>query len=199
MPKRKDPMTGKSIEQLLKINPEKLMQMTDRKELRQIVSRLSSAANKRLKRAEKAGRMSYAQSRTKEQGKFSVAGKDVGELKQEYLRVKAYLEDKTTTAKGYKKSADKVVEKLNELGYKVEQKDAAKMLNLYTELRAKDSKISSREERYKYLDTLNELMNEEDMSHDVIAATLDDIEAALSGFDGGGAGSDGSNSGFFEI
>ena len=198
MPKQIDPMAGMSINDILNLDPSKLMQMTERKELRQMVSRLASAANKRLKRAEKAGRLSYAVSRTKAEGKFSVAGKSVAELKQEYQRAKAFLQDKTTTAKGYKKSAQIVVGKLQELGYQVTEADAGKMLNLYSELRAKDSNIRNREERYKYLDELNEIMNDTDMLHDLIASTLDDIEAMLSGFDGGGW-NDGSNSGFFEI
>lgn len=198
MAKRYDPMSGMSINDILNINPEKLMQITDRKELRQMVSRLASAANKRLKRAEKAGRVSYAVSRTKAEGKFSVAGKSVAELKQEYQRAKMFLQDKTTTAKGYKKSAQTVVGKLQELGYQVTEDEAGKMLKLYTELRAKDSNIRNREERYKYLDELNEIMNDTDMSHDLISSTLDDIESMLSGFDRGGV-NDGSNSGFFEI
>ena len=199
MAKRIDPMSGMSINDILNIDPARLMQITERKELRQMVSRLASAANKRLKRAEKAGRLSYAVSRTKAEGKFSVAGKSVAELKQEFQRARAFLQDKTTTAKGYKKSTQTVVGKLQELGYKVTESDASRMLNLYTELRAKDSDIRNREERYKYLDELNEIMNDVDMGHDLIASTLDDIEAMLSGIEGGNNGTDGSNSGFFEV
>ena len=74
-----------------------------RSELAKVVTILDSAANKRLKRLAQApmGTESIAYQNVMEIGKFSVKGKNQGQLQAEYKRVKQFLSGKTSTARGW--------------------------------------------------------------------------------------------------
>ena len=74
-------------------------------EMKQVTSRLVSAANKRIRRLEKAprGTSSFAYQKVEEQGrKFSVRGKNNNQVKNEFKNVRAFLNYKTSTVKGWK-------------------------------------------------------------------------------------------------
>lgn len=158
---RNDFVKGQSIESLINMNPEKFLSLTPI-QTRQVVSKLASAANKRLKRSIQSGRTPYIVKRTAEEGKFSVAGKNITQLQQEYNRVRAFLEAKETTAQGYYESARQVSRKLKEIGYKdATIKKTAKAMELYQELAEKDADLIAREERYKYLREINDLIGGE--------------------------------------
>lgn len=87
------PLAGSTIHEYTNVNIEAL----NRKELAQITSKLASAANKRIKRsAELTSANPFTGNRPTVEFKpehFSVAGKDIHQLRAEYQRVKAYLED----------------------------------------------------------------------------------------------------------
>lgn len=91
-------VTGKSVEDLLKNGSAHLHQYKE-ENLRAIVTRLSSAGNKRLRRAESSGATDSPayQAAQRSGGKFSAKGKDLEGLKSEFLRLKAYFEDPTST------------------------------------------------------------------------------------------------------
>lgn len=96
---------GKSVEDLLKTGSTFLNRLTTQ-HLRQIVTRLSSAANKRLRRAEAAGAgNSPAILEVKASGgKFSGKDKDKEGLKQEFLRLRSFFKDPTSTMEGWKRA-----------------------------------------------------------------------------------------------
>ena len=92
-----------SISDILNTDIEKLVKM-DRRELAKNVSILASAANKRLRRLEKAGETdAFAYSKIMERhGDFSVKGKDLNELRKEFIQVKGFLNNVTSTVKGWR-------------------------------------------------------------------------------------------------
>lgn len=96
---------GKSVEDLLKTGSSFLNRLTT-SHLRQIVTRLSSAANKRLRRAEAAGAgNSPAILEVKNSGgKFTGKDKDKEGLKQEFLRLRSFFRDPTSTMEGWKRA-----------------------------------------------------------------------------------------------
>ncbi len=111
---------GKSVEDLIKMGSDynrykRLSEPT----LRKVMNRLASAANKRLRRMEAAGEASPAYREVQASGgKFSTKGKTLEGLQKEFLRVKQFFEDKTSslqfwrTAKNtatYRAERDKVV------------------------------------------------------------------------------------------
>lgn len=97
---KKFTVEGKSIDDLLK-SGRNVGRMTEGT-LRQIVTRLASAANKRLRRAEQAQLDSPAVKEALESGgKFTAKGKGLEGLKAEFVRLKTFLQDKTSTIKGW--------------------------------------------------------------------------------------------------
>lgn len=82
-------------------------------QLRKIVVIANSAANKRIKRAEKAGITSGVISQAKEYGKFSVKGiESRAGLESAFSRVRGFLGAKTSTVSGIKKSQRKMFKEL---------------------------------------------------------------------------------------
>ena len=71
-------------------------------ELRQVVSRLADAGNKRLKRLGKTVTPATEQVK-RSGGKFTTKGKDEMQLRTEYARIRAFLENPTSTKAGYEK------------------------------------------------------------------------------------------------
>lgn len=72
--------------------------------LRSAVTRLSSAMNKRLDRAEKAGVDSPAVRDVRSSGgRFSAKGKTFEGLKAEFIRIKSFFQNPTSTRKGWDK------------------------------------------------------------------------------------------------
>lgn len=106
---------AKRVSQLNKIlnySPDKVMSMS-RSDLADAVSKMASAGNKRLVRFKKKNITTPATAYIKKHGgKFSVAGKNVSELREEYLRVKGFLESETGTIKGYRRWESKVASTL---------------------------------------------------------------------------------------
>lgn len=93
---------GKSIGEIADMSIEELNAM-DRGTLAKAVSRLSSAANKRIKRIKEQGLETPAtKSVDKSGGKFSTRGKSLNQLRSEFIRAKRFLANKTSTVKGYK-------------------------------------------------------------------------------------------------
>ena len=75
-------------------------------DMKTITSRLVSASNKRIKRLVKAkrGTSSFAYQTIEERGrKFSVRGKNVNQVRQEFKLAKNFLSMKTSTVKGWNK------------------------------------------------------------------------------------------------
>lgn len=105
---------GKSIEDIQNLSPIDFLSLQG-KELRETVSRLASAANKRLKRMEQSGETSPAKEKVERSGgKFSVAGKSDEQVRAEYLRAKMYLEDKTSSLRGWHTVQREATRKLEE-------------------------------------------------------------------------------------
>lgn len=92
---------GKSTAQLADLSLGEFSALT-RRELAQVVSKMSATANKRLKGLRELDVESPAyKSAMKSGGKFSVRGKNINELRSEYMRVKNFLESKTSTKRGF--------------------------------------------------------------------------------------------------
>lgn len=155
---------------LLDLDPEVWTRLSDR-ELRDVVSRLASAANKRVKRASASGSQSWAVKAVQRGGKFSVKGKDLASLRNEYQRVRAFLSDKNSTAAGWKQTRNELGDSLREAGYDATPSQVERMINAYNHLMEVDGTTLSREDRYKYMKELAEIAG---------GSTWRDAEAILS-------------------
>lgn len=101
-----------SVKQILNMSSKQISKMSDA-ELRKIVTIANSAANKRIKRAEKAGLTSGVIERAKERGPFSVKGvTNRGQLESAFTRVRLFLSSETSTTRGIKASQKKTFQNL---------------------------------------------------------------------------------------
>lgn len=113
-------LTGKSVNDLVHLSATEIKGY-DRQNLARIVTKLNSAANKRLVRLEKAGYNTPAMRAAKiEKGqRFSVAGKNLKQLRAEYIRVSKFLKSETSTKKGYKDFLKKIQKAFSDRGVKI--------------------------------------------------------------------------------
>ena len=93
-------LSGVSVNQLLNIGATELKGY-DRDNLSRIVTKLNSAANKRLVRLEKEGYNTPAMRKNHvDKGeRFSVKDKNLKQLRAEYIHVSSFLKDNTSTVK----------------------------------------------------------------------------------------------------
>lgn len=150
---------GKSTGQLLKLSGTQLNKLS-RKELAQVVSRLGSTANKRLRRFEKKDTSSPATEYVKRTGgKFSVKGKNVESLKKEYLRVKGFLEAETSTITGAKKVRKNVINKLKEFGVDIKENQYDKFFKVYERLKEVDRAVGDKLLKYNVFEEIGNALD----------------------------------------
>lgn len=90
-----------SYKELLEKDYSEIASMS-RSELAKTVKTLSAVANKRLNRLEQSGQFknSFVYDNAVREGRFSSGGKLQGQLQREYMRLKNFLQAKTSTVKG---------------------------------------------------------------------------------------------------
>ena len=125
-------VTGMTIEDISNIDPEDIGRM-NRSSLQAIVSRLASAANKRLKRLKNSYLGEYSPAYSHAAGesgnrKFSVKGKNTNQLREEYVRARNFLHKKTSSVTGWKK-VRKDIEK--RVGFKIPKKKQKKFWRVF--------------------------------------------------------------------
>lgn len=112
-------------------------------DLRKVATRLMSAANKRLKRlgATEAGRTSPAyQAAMKRDGKFSVKGKNLQQLKQEFANMRNFMNQSTSSLSGWRKVKRKKKEILEKrLGKPISKSTEKKFWDVYNRVAETDS------------------------------------------------------------
>lgn len=97
-----------NVKQILNLSSKQISKMSDA-ELRKITIIANSAANKRIKRAEKAGLTSGVIEQAKDYGKFSVKGVETrAQLEGQFTRVRGFLSAKTSKTRGIKSQQRKM-------------------------------------------------------------------------------------------
>lgn len=113
---RKRYTTGQSVAELRQIRPGQFAQLPIAHQ-REIVSRLASAANKRLRNLERHGIENAQTIRVQMSGgKFSTRGKGSDALTTELIRAKRFLSSEQTTVKGWKETERKLKSDLENVG-----------------------------------------------------------------------------------
>lgn len=115
--KRYDPFRGRTSKELANISPTQLSKYSER-EMHALVTKLSSAANKRIRNMEKNNLQSPALYDARRSGRFSGRGKSGSELKEEYYRLQRFFRDETSTVKGAKKFMKEMQDKVDEYIFK---------------------------------------------------------------------------------
>lgn len=114
--KKKEYGAGKTSAEIIKGVSRNIGRVTE-STLRSAVTRLSSAMNKRLDRAAKTGQETPAMKEARESGgRFSARGKDKEGLKAEFLRIKNFFENPTSTVKGWAQIVKEATKKATKKG-----------------------------------------------------------------------------------
>lgn len=166
-----------SVSYLQNLTNRQLTNLT-RNELAKVVSKLASAANKRTKRLIQSGVPSPALIGRIERGKvkFSVKGKNVDELKKEYLEVKSYLSAETSTVKGARKVMNTVINTLkNEKGIEITEDQYKNFFKIFERVKEVDPYVSSQQMKYKVFEAISNKIDYADPD-EVIGSVIDDLE-----------------------
>lgn len=147
---------GRSIQDLMSMSAEEFNKLSHR-ELKTVTSRLVSAANKRLKRFEKAGISTPAQRRVEESGgKFSVKGKSLNQTRAEFVRAKQFLESRSSTRKGWESIQKDTISRLAKMGIDIDKNQLDTLWKSYEKLKEMSPEVENRSLKYSVLKGINE-------------------------------------------
>ena len=174
--KTKVNLTGKSVNQLVHLSATEIKGY-DRQNLARIVTKLNSAANKRVTRLEKAGYNTPAMRAAKlDKGeRFSVAGKNLKQLRAEYIRVSGFLKADTSTKKGYKGFLKKIQKAFSDRGVKIGGKGVTDMQDfiqketkIYDWLKERSPIIEASGYKYEAMKMISEYVSQGNLSESAI-------------------------------
>lgn len=166
MATRKRVSTGKSISDIMKMSVAELERYSPT-EQREIVSRLASAANKRIRSLEKKGVETPALININlSGGKLSVKGKSGDELISEFFKARSFLRSPTSTVRGWNKvlkgveKAFKEMESIYLPGTDIKYSNAmmGNAFALYDILSKTDPLLMQGREKYKIASKIAEFM-----------------------------------------
>lgn len=159
MARTKSSISGLTIKDITRMSESKFKGYSA-SDQRKIVSRLVSAANKRIRTFEKKGIESPAIMGVNETGgKFSIKGKDESGLLKELTRVRGFLRNPTSTIKGWNKVENKTFEGLKQRGINVQKENIADITHALAQL-TKERNLT-RAERYKILEKMSVLLEDD--------------------------------------
>ena len=164
--------SGQSINDIMDMPMSKFEQYTPTQQ-REIVSRLASAANKRLKTLGKNNIENPATIRVNlSGGKFSVRGKQGTELKQEFFRAKQFLGSKFSKTSEWKKFQKKLNEGLKQNKETQDTNDGYYEMGLafsyYDVLQEIDPRISANREKYRLVDVIADYIKSGDNAQEIL-------------------------------
>lgn len=169
-------LTGKSVNQLVHLSATQIKGY-DRQNLARIVTKLNSAANKRVTRLEKAGYNTPAMRAAKvDKGRrFSVAGKNLKQLRAEYIRVSGFLKADTSTKKGYKSFLKKIQKSFSDKGVEIGGRGGTgiqdfiqKETKIYDWLKEKNPIIEESGYKYEAMKMISEYVSQDNLSESSI-------------------------------
>lgn len=169
-------LSGVSVNQLLNIGATELKGY-DRDNLSRIVTKLNSAANKRLTRLEKEGYNTPAMRKNHvDKGeRFSVKNKNLKQLRAEYIHVSSFLKDNTSTVKGYKSFLHTLKNKFNEKGVKIgggTEKEIQDFIDqetkIYDWLKERNPFIEESGYKYEAMLRISEMVEKKNLSEQAI-------------------------------
>lgn len=166
----------------------------NRRELSKIVSSMASAANKRLRRFEQANDVSpavrYAE---KGGGKFSVAGKNVNQLRAEFVRAKTFLQEKTSTVRQWNRVMRETQQTLADMDVHIPREDLREVMKIYGSIKTdfpdiQDSAIYAPaiQEIYNRMQAGQSADQIKDAARSMMVEGYENREAANNAFDVGG-------------
>ena len=186
---------GRSIESIMDMDISDFLKL-EKPQLRQAVSRLADAANKRIKRLETKGLYSPALYEISHSGgKLSTKGKDLMQLRAEFMRATGFLKSEASTIKGATGLISDIQGELRKAGIEASAADTQEMMKLYNQLADKDPNEKARIFKYKLKNVDIQIEDPNLSTEQIVSKSLNAIDNLLNP---GGAQYDGISS-FFEF
>lgn len=186
---------GRSIESIMNMDISDFLKL-EKPQLRQAVSRLADAANKRIKRLETKGLYSPALYEISHSGgKLSTKGKDLMQLRAEFMRATGFLKSEASTIKGATGLISDIQDELRKAGIEASAADTQEMMKLYNQLADKDPNEKASIFKYKLKNVDIRIEDPNLSTEQIVSKSLNAIDNLLNP---GGAQYDGISS-FFEF
>ena len=109
-------------------------------------------------------------------GGFSPDKKDLYSLQDEFMRMKMFLEAKTSTKTGWEDSVDKTIKTMNELGVKCTRSNFKDVWRAYSILEELDESVTAREFKYTSLRQIIELQGENKTAHEIATEVFEKLK-----------------------
>lgn len=169
-------VSGKSVKDILSMDVSEFNKL-GLKDMQKITGRLVSAGNKRLRRAEEKGITSPAFAYIESSGGyFSTKGKNLNQLRAEFVRAKNFLESETGTIKGAEKFIDESISALKKEGVSINREDFNEVMRLYESLKRSNPKVAERGLKYAVLQELSEKVETKLNAEDVLTAMQNSLD-----------------------
>lgn len=128
----------------------------DKTALKYAVDRLSKTANSRLRKFKEINMKSPATEWAKRSGgKFTSKNKSFKQMQTEFVRVKSFLEQETSTIEGYEDVKQRVKDALMEHDVKIDTDEYSTLWETYDKLYEKNPWIAEKGMKYKVIAKLN--------------------------------------------
>lgn len=169
MASRDSLVKGKSTKQILAMDVKTFNALTEG-ELRTLVTRISSAANKRIRTLEKLPFQTPALSIAKKYGgHFTSTGKkDLAQLRIEFTRIRNFMSTPTSQKKGAEEYISKMQSALADAGLPMSPEQIGQMWTVYEKLKERFPKISDEENKYKVLEEITKRLEKGQDTKNVI-------------------------------
>lgn len=140
-----------TAKQILAMDEKQWLQLSEQ-EMRKATKILVDVAAKRVKRLEqqipKLG-TSPALATVDRGGKFTTKGKNLNQLRQEFMRVKGFLQQYESTVKGFKTIKKRTAKKLKEYGVELTPENDLRFWNIYRKYAELDNRTNANKD-FKY-------------------------------------------------
>lgn len=166
-------VAGKSIRDIMNIDS-KTFNGLNLSEMRKVVGRLVSAGNKRLRAFDNAGEDSPATRHVKMSGgKFSTKGKNLNELRSEFVRAKNFLQSKTGSRRGWKEVKKNTISGLKKAGVEISSDEQFNDIwGAYEDLKELNPEVANRGLKYAILKDIANMTVESNENAESIALKL---------------------------
>ena len=124
-----------NVKDLLNLSWDDIRKMK-RADLGKIVTQLSSAANKRIRRFKEKGEVSPSVMYAEKGGKFSGRGKNINQMRAEYVRIKTFMSQKESTLRQWESIKTETMKTLESRGINIQREDFNEIMKLYGEVKS---------------------------------------------------------------
>lgn len=165
MASRDSLVKGKSTKQILEMDVKTFNALSEG-EMRTLVTRISSAANKRIRTLEKLPLQTPALTIAKKYGgHFTASGKkDLAQLRIEFTRIRNFMSVPTSSKKGAEEYISKMQSALADAGLPMDPAQIGEMWSIYDKLKERYPKIADEENKYK---TIEEIVKRQEKGQDM--------------------------------